>query len=307
MSIYRVPTDKDTKANLEELKERVDKLPYTVNFAVDNIAFAQKELDAKTVKNTGGVVSGVLSVKHVQVSSGGTLNGDFNAGGNISVTGTLKVGAAPAGTEKFRSENARITSLVVESSALVGAAPSGGEKLRSENFKTTSATVTGNLSAAFALIGTSPPAGSESLRADSARLSSPVLLGNVPQFTMAANPSAAMHVATKQYVDGRAAELRLIHKGNAVVGNKLDQRLMGASATFTSLRAHADVAPSGASLNIRVNVNGVQVATLSIPSGSNSASSSVSINVAAGDRVSFDVTQVGSTTPGGNDLMVTLS
>jgi hypothetical protein len=47
------------------------------------------------------------------------------------------------------------------------------------------------------------PGGTESLRAGSARLNAPVLLGSVPQFTMAADPTAAMQVATKQYVDSR--------------------------------------------------------------------------------------------------------
>jgi hypothetical protein len=49
------------------------------------------------------------------------------------------------------------------------------------------------------------PGGTESLRAGSARLNAPVLLGSVPQFTMAADPTAALQVATKQYADTKLA------------------------------------------------------------------------------------------------------
>jgi hypothetical protein len=49
------------------------------------------------------------------------------------------------------------------------------------------------------------PGGTESLRAGSARLNAPVLLGSVPQFTMAADPTAGLQVATKQYADTKLA------------------------------------------------------------------------------------------------------
>jgi hypothetical protein len=64
--------------------------------------------------------------------------------------------------------------------------------------------MTGTLSAPTVVAGTDP-GGTESLRAGSARLNAPVLLGSVPQFTMAADPTAALQVATKQYVDNVAA------------------------------------------------------------------------------------------------------
>jgi hypothetical protein len=55
-----------------------------------------------------------------------------------------------------------------------------------------------------ALVAGTDPGGTESLRAESARLNAPVLLGSVPQFTMADDPTEALQVATKQYVDNNA-------------------------------------------------------------------------------------------------------
>jgi hypothetical protein len=56
-----------------------------------------------------------------------------------------------------------------------------------------------------ALVAGTDPGGTESLRAGSARLNAPVLLGSVPQFTMDADPTAALQVATKQYADTKLA------------------------------------------------------------------------------------------------------
>jgi hypothetical protein len=58
-----------------------------------------------------------------------------------------------------------------------------------------------------ALVAGTDPGGTESLRAESARLNAPVLLGSVPQFTMADDPTEALQVATKQYVDNRFPRL----------------------------------------------------------------------------------------------------
>jgi hypothetical protein len=63
---------------------------------------------------------------------------------------------------------------------------------------------TDRITASQAVIGTDP-GGTESLRAGSARLNAPVLLGSVPQFTMDADPTAALQVATKQYADTKLA------------------------------------------------------------------------------------------------------
>lgn len=243
-------------------------------------------------------------------------------------TNTAVVGTDPGGTEALRTNSLRASTLAVPVLEVVGADPGGTEVLRAQNFRTSSAVVgtdpggTEVLRASSlrtndavvtttAIVGTDP-GGTEALRAGSARLQAPVLTGSVPQFTMAADPTAAMHVATKQYVDSQAGggggggDIRFLIQGNAMVANKVAQVLVGTAITYTTLRAYADTAPAGAALNIRINKNGTSAATLSIPAGSNSASTAVSIAVTSGDRISLDITQVGSTTPGGNDLLVTL-
>lgn len=72
------------------------------------------------------------------------------------------------------------------------------------------------------------------------------------------------------------------------------------AGTFTSLIARLKTAPTGASLQLRINKNGVQVATLTITAGSDNASSAVNISFAQGDYFSLDITQVGSTVAGAN-------
>ena len=194
------------------------------------------------------------------------------------------------------------------SHAVIGTDPGGTESLRAQNLRANSA-IFADMFSNTVVAGTDP-GGTEALRAGSARFNAPVLLGSVPQFTMAADPTLPLHVATKQYVDSRPSgtipDVRFLVQGNAVVANKVAQVLIGFGGTFTAIRAWADTAPTGAPLSIRINKNGVSVATLSIADGANSASTTVSIPVVAGDRISLDITGVGSITPGGNDLLVTL-
>jgi hypothetical protein len=83
---------------------------------------------------------------------------------------------------------------------VVGTDPGGAEVLRAQNLRAGATTLTDDLTAPSAIVGTDP-GGTEALRAGSARLAAPVLTGSVPQFTMAADPTANMQVATKQYVD----------------------------------------------------------------------------------------------------------
>jgi len=122
-----------------------------------------------------------------------------------AVTGVF--GTDPGGTERLRAENLRagvttLTGNLTAPTAVIGTAPSGTEKLRTENLRAGTTVLTGNLTAPSAVVGTDP-GGTEALRAGSARLNAPVLLGSVPQFTLAADPTSALQVATKQYVDNR--------------------------------------------------------------------------------------------------------
>lgn len=77
------------------------------------------------------------------------------------------------------------------------------------------------------------------------------------------------------------------------------------AGTFTAITAGVETAPTGAAIQVRINKNGVQVATLTINAGSNTANGSVNITFSANDYFSLDVTQVGSTVPGA-DLTVML-
>ncbi len=149
----------------------------------------------------------------------------------------------------------------------------------------------------------------DGMQPDSAATANTIIRRDAAGRAQVADPVAASDIATKAYVDANAGgipDIRFLVQGNAMVANRVAQVLIGKGGTFTTLRAYADVAPAGADLIVRINKNGTQAATLSIAAGTNSASAAVSIPVAAGDRISLDITQVGTTTPGGNDLMVTL-
>jgi len=237
------------------------------------------------------------------------------SGLNADMVDGYHAGQAPLDTAEQFSQVVRCADFLIGSSTRRGSPGRALVDLVNElvvNFNSdwSGGTVIGGPVRTDSLVVGTDPGGTESLRAGSARLNAPVLLGSVPQFTMAADPTSPLQVATKQYVDSRPGgvipDVRFLIQGNAVVANKVAQVLIGFGGTFTRLRAWADTAPAGSGLSIRINKNGVSVATLSIAAGTNSASTAVSIAVAAGDRISLDITGVGSTTPGGNDLLVTL-
>jgi hypothetical protein len=89
--------------------------------------------------------------------------------------------------------------------AVIGTDPGGTEVLRAQNLRAGAATLTGALTSPTVVAGTDP-GGTEALRAGSARLNAPVLLGSVPQFTMAGDPTSALQVATKQYADTKVSK-----------------------------------------------------------------------------------------------------
>jgi hypothetical protein len=132
--------------------------------------------------------------------------------------------------------------------------------------------------------------------------------------TLHADPDAAMKAATKQYVDAtsRPSAVRFHVGGNATVANKLAQALIERDASCIGMRAYADTAPVGASLTVQITRLRTSAAddtrTLSILTTANEATTTFGTPLAllAGDRLRFDVTSVGSTTPGGADLMCSL-
>lgn len=130
---------------------------------------------------------------------------------------------------------------------------------------------------------------------------------------LAADPVVALGAATKQYVDNtsRPAPIRFYQSGNASVANKLAQVVLGRPAQMVAIELYADTAPVGASLTVTLTRKRTSVAddsrSASITTGNNAASVTLGSPMALlqGDRIRFDITSVGSTTPGGNDLMVT--
>jgi hypothetical protein len=101
--------------------------------------------------------------------------------------------------------------------------------------------------------------------------------------------------------------------GNAYVGTKQTQIIMGGNATIDKVIIYADTAPGGSTLSVDVNKNGTTIFTTQskrpqIPDGSNTADSDTPdvTALAQDDRVSIDVDAVGSNTAGGDDLLVTV-
>lgn len=103
----------------------------------------------------------------------------------------------------------------------------------------------------------------------------------------------------------------LILPGTAFVGVTQAGFVFPSAMEFVAIRAYADTPPTGASLILNVKLNGVAVVTdanrPTIAAGANPASVVTSFstsNVAAGDRLTVDVDQAGSTNAGGSDLYI---
>ncbi len=100
--------------------------------------------------------------------------------------------------------------------------------------------------------------------------------------------------------------------GLATVGTKLAQALIPGTFSVPKVIAYADNAPVGADLKINIKINGASLwddaDRLIISDGANSGSNSDldHRDFSEGGRVTIDVDQVGSTTPGGDDLLVTV-
>lgn len=107
--------------------------------------------------------------------------------------------------------------------------------------------------------------------------------------------------------------ITLFVAGALAVAQKVAAALVGVAGTIVDVRAYADTAPVGATLIIDVNKNGVTVFTTQAnrPTVADGAKASTTTPpdvtaVAAGDRLTVDVDQVGSGTPG-SDLYVAIT
>lgn len=94
--------------------------------------------------------------------------------------------------------------------------------------------------------------------------------------------------------------------GVQTVANGTMRKYLEQAGLIIRVRAAVGVAPVGSGLTVRMNVNGVSRATVTIPAGTNTATVvPASTALAAGDYVTFDVTAVGSG-PAGSELVVTV-
>lgn len=95
--------------------------------------------------------------------------------------------------------------------------------------------------------------------------------------------------------------------GDAFVANNIWQPgfAIPYATTLTTLSARVGTAPVGADLIITVDVNGTLVGTITVADGATSGSTTISQDVVAGDITTFNVTSIGSSTPGA-DIVVTL-
>lgn len=111
---------------------------------------------------------------------------------------------------------------------------------------------------------------------------------------------------------GGGLGIAFIVPGTAIVKTKLAQVLIPSSLTISSVIIYSDQAPTGASLIVDVNKNGTTIFTtqgnrpeIAIDGHSDESGTPDITSFAKGDRMSVDIDQIGSTNPGGNDLLVT--
>jgi hypothetical protein len=101
--------------------------------------------------------------------------------------------------------------------------------------------------------------------------------------------------------------------GAQTVAAKKASALVPMSGVITDIRAYADTAPTGAALIVDVNKNGTTVfttqgnrPTIAISGNASTTTAPDVVAVAAGDRISVDVDQIGSGVAG-SDLHVTVT
>lgn len=101
--------------------------------------------------------------------------------------------------------------------------------------------------------------------------------------------------------------------GAQTAGAGKDSALIGVAGIIVDVRAYAGTAPTGASMIVDVNKNGTTVFTTqanrpTIAAAANASSTTKPdvTAVAAGDRLSVDVDQIGSTVAG-SDLLVSVT
>lgn len=89
--------------------------------------------------------------------------------------------------------------------------------------------------------------------------------------------------------------------GTIAVANSQGMRWMAPQKVRVErIQMAIGTAPTGATLNVRFRVNGSTFATASLAISTTKAQAAASVDLASGDVVTLDVTQVGSTVAGSN-------
>lgn len=110
-------------------------------------------------------------------------------------------------------------------------------------------------------------------------------------------------------LSGGGANPAFYLEGNMYVATNIQYRLMAKAATIVKVYAHIITAPSGADLQIDINLDGTTIFStpFAIADGANSANSTAlaTTSLTAGQYFSIDIDQVGSSTAGAN-LMIAI-
>ncbi|MBI4802922.1 MAG: hypothetical protein HY796_10405 [Elusimicrobia bacterium] len=103
-------------------------------------------------------------------------------------------------------------------------------------------------------------------------------------------------------------------QSSVYVSTAIDKVLIGRAFDITSIKAYADTAPSGTAILIDVNKNETTIFStqgnrVRITDGQNVSDMGTPdiTSIAAGDRLSWDIDQIGSPQAGGNYLMLTIT
>jgi hypothetical protein len=95
---------------------------------------------------------------------------------------------------------------------------------------------------------------------------------------------------------------RFYYGGNLYVDTTIQKLIAEQSGTISEIRLELETTSAGADVKIDINVNGSSIlsSALTISAGANSASTTsiASPSIVKGDKISWDIDQIGSTIPG---------
>lgn len=128
--------------------------------------------------------------------------------------------------------------------------------------------------------------------------------GNTLTFTSAPANNATIEI---QYVSGSGSTMlteTMEYWDTLTVSNGDRRWYANKNFRIRKVDAFLVTAPTGSSVELRINKNGTQVSNLSILASNTNSSNNLNIPMSYGDYISFDVTQIGSGTPGSKLTMM---